>query len=346
MTEPLVSVIVPVYKVEKYLSNCIESVINQTYSNWELILVDDGSPDRSGEIADMYAERDSRIKVVHQKNAGVSAARNLGVCMATGKYVLFLDADDYLDGKFFDIISQYIGKYDVIHWSYKKVTSKLSIDVPLFDTIKKYYGEECKNFYSRLIGPIGTQLSKPEQIDSFNPLWLKLYRLDIIRDNNIVFEDIYKIGSSEDLLFNIMYFKHVNSIVCIPDCLYAYRRDNSQSYTSICKTELINQWSYLYSLIYNNIIGDKHLEKCLSNRKALGAIGILLNEHGREKGILNRYRNYKSALGADIFKGVFDKLDVSYMPIHWKVFFLSIKYNQFFSLTFLVEVIQLIRKFR
>ena len=72
MTEPLVSVIVPVYKVEKYLSNCIESVINQTYSNWELILVDDGSPDRSGEIADMYAERDSRIKVVHQKNAGVS----------------------------------------------------------------------------------------------------------------------------------------------------------------------------------------------------------------------------------------------------------------------------------
>ena len=170
--------------------------------------------------------------------------------------------------------------------------------------------------------------------------------VDYIRDNNIVFEDICKIGSSEDLLFNIMYFKHVNSIICIPDCLYAYRRDNSQSYTSICKTELTNQWSYLYSLIYNSIVGDKHLEECLSNRKALGAIGILLNEYGRRKGILNRYNNYKRALGADIFKGVFDNLDVSYMPIYWKCFFLAIKYNKIFFLTFLIELIQIIRHCR
>lgn len=82
--------------MEKYLPNCIESIISQTYSDWELILVDDGSPDRSGEIADMYAERDSRIKVIHQKNAGVAAARNSGVDIATGEYISFLDGDDFL----------------------------------------------------------------------------------------------------------------------------------------------------------------------------------------------------------------------------------------------------------
>lgn len=98
--KPLVSVIVPCYKVEKYLPNCIESVINQTYDNWELILVDDGSPDDSGKIADEYAKRDKRVKVIHKANAGVAAARNSGVEIAEGEYATFLDSDDFLHKDF------------------------------------------------------------------------------------------------------------------------------------------------------------------------------------------------------------------------------------------------------
>lgn len=90
------SVIVPCYKVEQYLPNCIESVINQSYPNWELILIDDGSPDQSGNICDEYAIRDSRIKVIHKLNAGVAAARNSGIEMATGDYATYLDGDDFL----------------------------------------------------------------------------------------------------------------------------------------------------------------------------------------------------------------------------------------------------------
>lgn len=92
----LISVIVPVYKAEKYLDECIQSVLNQTYSDIELILVDDGSPDKSGEICDRYAENDDRIKVYHQQNGGVCAARNTGLDAATGEYIFFMDADDYL----------------------------------------------------------------------------------------------------------------------------------------------------------------------------------------------------------------------------------------------------------
>lgn len=94
--EPFISVVVPVYKVEQYLHNCIESVINQTYTNWELILVDDGSPDRCGEICDEYAAKDSRIKVIHKENGGLSSARNAGLDYPPkGEFVTFLDSDDF-----------------------------------------------------------------------------------------------------------------------------------------------------------------------------------------------------------------------------------------------------------
>ena len=94
--EPLVSIIVPCYKVEQYLPNCIESILYQTYTNWELILVDDGSPDNCGNICDDYAAKDNRIKVVHKKNGGLSSARNAGMKVMNGEYVTFLDSDDFL----------------------------------------------------------------------------------------------------------------------------------------------------------------------------------------------------------------------------------------------------------
>ena len=92
----LISVIVPVYKAEKYLDKCVQSIVNQTYKNLEIILVDDGSPDNCPAVCDEYASKDSRVRVVHKKNAGPSAARNTGLDAATGGYIWFVDGDDYL----------------------------------------------------------------------------------------------------------------------------------------------------------------------------------------------------------------------------------------------------------
>ena len=94
---PKLSVIVPVYKAEKYLSSCVDSILGQTFSDLELILVDDGSPDRSGELCDAYAARDSRVRVIHKENGGVSSARNAGLDDARGEYITFVDSDDYID---------------------------------------------------------------------------------------------------------------------------------------------------------------------------------------------------------------------------------------------------------
>lgn len=94
--KPIISVIVPVYKVEKYLRNCLNSILNQTFQDWEALLVDDGSPDGSGEICDEYARMDNRFKVVHKKNGGLSSARNTAIPLAKGEYIFFLDSDDFI----------------------------------------------------------------------------------------------------------------------------------------------------------------------------------------------------------------------------------------------------------
>lgn len=346
MSNPLISVIVPVYKVEKYLANCIESVQRQSYFHWELILVDDGSPDRCPQICDEYASHDDRIRVVHKVNEGASKARNLGVSIAKGSYVLFIDADDYISNKLFERIRNYIGKYDVIHWSYQKVTDNTTSNVEIFKSERIYLNDDCNEFFSRLVGPFGKYLSRPEYIDSLNPIWLNLYSLDIIRKRHILFSDLQEIGSSEDLLFNIEYFKYVKSIACIPDCLYAYRRDNAQSFTSSGKDRLINQWNVLYSRINNIIKGDPFLEACLVNRKALGVIGILLNEYACHNTLKAKYHSYKNALQNPMFNGVYDKLEISRMPLYWRLFFYSVKYKNIVLVTFLIEAIQFLRKLK
>lgn len=100
----LISVIVPVYKVEKYIKKCIESIINQTYENLEIILVDDGSPDNCGKICDEYAKKDKRIKVIHKENGGVSSARNLGLEKSNGQYITFIDSDDWIEEEYCEIL--------------------------------------------------------------------------------------------------------------------------------------------------------------------------------------------------------------------------------------------------
>ncbi|RGF13499.1 glycosyltransferase [Blautia sp. AM16-16B] len=109
---PQISIIIPVYDVEKYLERCIESVLNQTLKDIEIILVDDGSPDRSGKMCDVFAEKDKRIKVIHKENGGLSSARNAGISMAKGKYIGFVDSDDWIEDDMFEYLFNLIEQYD------------------------------------------------------------------------------------------------------------------------------------------------------------------------------------------------------------------------------------------
>ena len=130
-----ISVIVPIYNVEQYLRRCIDSIINQTYKNLEIILVDDGSPDNCGQICDDYAKKDTRIKVIHKKNGGLSDARNVGLEVCTGDYISFVDSDDWIELNTYEIMMKSMNEYNAdmvvsnINYVYKdKVESKYSED--------------------------------------------------------------------------------------------------------------------------------------------------------------------------------------------------------------------------
>ena len=130
---PLISVIIPVYKVEPFIHRCVDSILNQTYTNLEIILVDDGSPDRCGEICDEYAEKDSRIRVIHQKNGGLSAARNAGLDICTGEYIAFVDSDDYIETDMYEkmLVAAIEHKVDicVCQWQFETCEGKKVVDL-------------------------------------------------------------------------------------------------------------------------------------------------------------------------------------------------------------------------
>ena len=148
-----ISIIVPVYQAEKYISKCIESIINQTYKNLEIILIDDGSMDSSGEICDRYGERDQRIVVVHNPNKGVSAARNCGLDIATGDYITFVDSDDWIHPRYLEFLYNGVcssqGKISICEfvrtnkWEEYPLLKKSSVD---FVRTEQYYFENNTNF--------------------------------------------------------------------------------------------------------------------------------------------------------------------------------------------------------
>lgn len=138
----LITIVVPIYKVEKYLEKCINSILEQTYKNIEIIFVDDGSPDNCGKICDEYAKKDSRIKVIHKENGGLSDARNAGIEIATGKYITFVDSDDYITNDYIEYLYNLIKKYNVklsicevkTIWKNTKITENRELKSELLDS--------------------------------------------------------------------------------------------------------------------------------------------------------------------------------------------------------------------
>lgn len=210
-----ISVIIPVYNRENYLSQCIESVLSQTLTEFELILVNDGSTDRSEEICEYYQKKDSRVIVINKENSGVGETRNFGLRKATAEYVMFLDADDWMQPNMLERMYEEIekNKTDLVICGYRyiydeKRDSSLNYDV--FYENNKFIGQEQVKSYFVKYYPDG-MLGYP---------WNKLYRLDLIKQNHIYFP---KMRRMEDGIFNLNFFEYANSCCVISDSLYNYR---------------------------------------------------------------------------------------------------------------------------
>ena len=207
----MVSLIIPVYNVENCLRKCIESVLLLQYSDFELILVDDGSTDSSGKICDEYSEVDSRVKVIHKRNGGVSSARNLGMMESKGEWIGFIDADDWIDSEYLSVLCP-DSDCDMSVCSYYWETTEGS-DKDLIET-----AEVTGNFKNEF-------LKKYLPSIHFSVVWAKLYKKDIIIKNGLRFNQNF--NSGEDTLFVLEYLTHVNSLKSSNKPLYHYNRSNS-----------------------------------------------------------------------------------------------------------------------
>lgn len=207
-----VSVIVPVYNAENTISKCIDSVLNQTFENYEVVLINDGSTDNSKIICQKYLKKDSRIKLLDQENSGVSSSRNAGLQAAQGKYIYFIDSDDWIESHLLDNLVRNSVKSELAICGYNRflyngMEYKFEKSISLRNETMKLdvYLNDLNRFYDRIV---------------MQPLWNKLYRRNIIVENNIKFNDQLSLG--EDILFNLDYLKHVKRISTVNSNLYNY----------------------------------------------------------------------------------------------------------------------------
>lgn len=211
MNENKISVIVPVYNIENYIEKTVESIRNQTYQNLEIILVDDGSSDNSGRILDKIAAKDSRIKVIHQENGGVTSARISGIKMATGEWIGFVDGDDFIEPDMYDILyaNAIEHKADISHCGYQMV----------FPSRVDYYHNSKKMFVQNHETGLYDILSG----DFVEPgLWNKLYKASIVK--SVISQGLIDldIKINEDLLMNYYFFKLSNNSIYYDICPYHY----------------------------------------------------------------------------------------------------------------------------
>ena len=233
-----ISIIIPIYNVEKFVKQAVNSALNQTYKNLEIILVDDGSTDASGQICDEYSAIDARVKVIHQVNRGLSAARNAGLEIATGTYVMFLDADDFLEENACEVLYHEIEKTkaDYVIGNYIHVTyNGQKWNKPLFDTEK----------YTQF------KLSIEDYQKSFfvmnSVVWNKIFRRAFIEKHQLRF--IPK-AIAEDAIFSIYCYTHTDNAYYINDVVYNYRQNEANvSISTNCTKQYFERLNESYKKI-------------------------------------------------------------------------------------------------
>lgn len=323
---PKVSIIVPVYNVERYLRQCLDSLVNQTYQNIEIICVDDGSTDASSEILTEYALKNSKVRVIRQENSGLSVARNVGFSFATGEYVMYVDSDDWIDVCTCEkaVFKAEEHAADLVMWPYIREFPNRSAPKVIFSEEKTFHAAECRELQRRMVGLLGTELAHPENADALCTVWGKLYLRELIAQNDIHFTDLQRIGTYEDGLFNLHYLAHVKNATYIPDYLSHYRKNSGM--TSKYRKELAAQWKNLFSDMRGYIEKGGYgsdFEQALNNRISLSIIGLGLNAVA----LTNRkaLAEIRNILSDKEYHAAVKTLPMRYFPPHWLVFFACCK---------------------
>ena len=339
---PFFSIVLSIYGVEKYLNRCINSFINQKFEDYEIILVDDGSKDKCPEMCDEWAKKDSRIKVVHKLNAGLGMARNTGLETAKGKYIFFIDSDDYVLDGLLEETYKAIEKYhtDIIFYGFCRVNEKGEIvqnNIPQPDKMLFTNHEEIKNmlFPEFLSTNPRTGISQKLRISAWNCCisveFLKRNNLKFVSEREYICEDVY---------FYIEMFPHLQSVYFLPEVYYCYcqnvgsltftyRADRYQRikhfYTSAAKLmaetgHCEDAKNRLNAQLFSNVLGCMKMEAANKQCTSFWKKKNRIKEIAGDPYILNSIKQYKNG------------------PKSWKLYYFLIEHRMYFVLTFLLLV--------
>lgn len=337
-----ISIIIPCYNVQEYVDQCLESIISQSHKNLEIICINDGSTDNTLNILKQIQKKDDRIVLINQSNKGLSQTRNVGLDISTGDYVMFVDSDDWIAEELINVIFMREPDIDLYCCSYNRVFKNFNLPRDL-NLSGKY---KADRILKRLVGLTDEELSDPTQADSLVIACGKIYKAEIIRDNNIRFLETKLIGT-EDAFFNIEYSAFCNNVLIVNEPLYFYRRYNANSITSNHAPDLLSKWKKLYELIGEEIKDkDQSFQIALNNRICLGFLGVSLNEIVGKFSEKEKLKRLRQILIDDLYKDSFQKFDFKNMPVTWKVFYSLAKYRSTAGVYVLINVIQTIQKFK
>lgn len=310
---PKISVIVPVYKTEQYLPQCVESILGQTFSDLELLLIDDGSPDRSGAICDQYAEQDARVRVVHKENGGVSTARNVGLDASTGDYITFVDSDDYIDACMYEKMIE---------------EAERGTDLVMCDCMKEY--PDHRELYTHDIR--GGHYDRQQLETEYFPHLLMMENVEYpatISNCLLLFRRelaehvryLSGVRYSEDLLFGAELMYRAGSFQYLKGRAYYHYRMNTQSATHKFVPDKWNDYLRLHCGIQGSFSGCHDFD--FSHQFDLCLLFFLYNATGdilrtRQLSRSEKTEKIRSILNSEAVTDMFDRLNIGCLPLSKK----------------------------
>lgn len=332
MTKELISIVLPIYNVERYLDRCIRSIVNQSYRNLEIILVDDGSSDQCPQLCEEWANKDKRIKVIHKENAGLGMARNTGIEYATGKYICFFDSDDYVALDAVEKAYTFIKKYnaEIVLFGFCNVGSDGKTGKCIIPQTEKeiYEGESVQEYVlPNLIAPNPTT---GVRTNLWMSAWACMYSMDAIQREKwrFVSERQY---ISEDVYSLLYLYKDLKSAAILPEALYFYC-ENGVSLTHIYRKDRYEKNKYCYDscqevckeLGYNQDVKDRLAFQYVSN--IIGALKILVTSGNSRDEQLS---NLKDIVADAHFQRVLNQMNISKETFNRKCLFAAMRRKMF-----------------
>lgn len=340
---PKVSIVVPIYRVEKYLAECVDSLLNQTLTNIEIVLVDDGSPDSCGEIAEQYACKDKRIKVIHQQNAGLGPARNAGIRVATGEYIGFVDSDDWVKPEMYEKLYEAAvrenadiavsGHCDVENGKIKRkmrhplAGKTLTDHADIMEVRKNLYGHRLFD----------------DCIESFPmSVCMSIYRRNMIEGRRLQFVNIL----SEDIIFNLDAYKCAQIIAFMDSTDYCYRKEAQESITYSFSSKKLMQFQEFLTFLTKKAMQEQD-DECIvrAKRTAIDYCRVYVGVVSRSKeSVRNKKKYIREFIHNQTISSCWEGYPVKALPIQQGIFHVLIEHEFVGAALFLNLLRETLRK--